>query len=407
MILPFHPLANLFPLIEGDDFEQLVASVKEHRLRERIVLKDDLILDGRSRYRALLAAGLIDESKSLVDTAVYFPRYFRLFKEDKEGDALAYVLDKNLARRHLNDDQRRMVAARLANLGRGRPSEKPADCGIKVADAAKLVNVDAAGTERAKTVLANAAPEICAAVDKGHLSVAAAVQATKLSPTIQQVIAEDALAGKANVVRLVIKKEARAVREAELGAKQCALPAQKFGVIVADPEWRFDPRSRETGMDRAADNHYLTAPTEIIAERDVISIAADDCILFLWATAPMLPDALAVMAAWGFTYKTHLIWHKIRPGDGRGSGYWVTGEHELLLIGTRGRVVAPATAMCGSLIAALWQGRHSAKPEIFLELIEKHFPTLPKIELNRRGPARAGWAAWGNEATASVTEAAL
>jgi hypothetical protein len=99
------------------------------------------------------------------------------------------------------------------------------------------------------------------------------------------------------------KAERRAERERELAGKQLALPTRKFGVIVADPEWRFEPWSRETGLDRAADNHYPTSALEVIKSRDVASIAADDCVLFLWATAPMLPQALSVMDAWGFEYR--------------------------------------------------------------------------------------------------------
>ena len=111
-----------------------------------------------------------------------------------------------------------------------------------------------------------------------------------------------------------------------------ALPDKKYAVIVADPEWRFEPRSRETGMDRAADNHYPTSELDAIKARGVASIAADDCVLFLWATAPMLPQALAVMEAWGFAYKSHAIWVKDRIG----TGYWFRNKHELLLIGPEG-----------------------------------------------------------------------
>jgi hypothetical protein len=112
------------------------------------------------------------------------------------------------------------------------------------------------------------------------------------------------------------KAQRRTQREAELGAKQRALPQQKFGVILADPEWRFETYSRETGMDRAADNHYPTSVVEEIAKRDVPSIADDDCILFLWATVPMLLEAIAVMQAWGFTYKSSFVWVKDRIGTG-------------------------------------------------------------------------------------------
>jgi N6-adenosine-specific RNA methylase IME4 len=191
------------------------------------------------------------------------------------------------------------------------------------------------------------------------------------------------------------KKERRAQREADLGTKQSALPQQKFGVVVADPEWRFEPWSRATGMDRAADNHYPTSCTEVIAARDVPSIAADDCVLFLWATAPMFLHAAAVMDAWGFIYKTHCIWRKPRAI----TGYWFRFAHELLLVGTKGNIPAPAMGtQSESVLDAPSPGPHSGKPELFLEEIERLFPTLPKIELNRRGPPRPGWSAWGFEA---------
>jgi N6-adenosine-specific RNA methylase IME4 len=189
------------------------------------------------------------------------------------------------------------------------------------------------------------------------------------------------------------KQERRASREAELGAKQCALPQQKFGVVVADPEWRFEPWSRTTGMDRASDNHYPTSCTDVIAARGVPSIAADDCVLFLWATVPMLPHALAVMAAWGFTYKSSFTWIK----DKLGTGYWNRNNIEYLLIGTRGHIPAPAPGQQHPAGITAPVGAHSAKPDIFLDIIEQYFPTLPKIELNRRGVARPGWSAWGNE----------
>jgi N6-adenosine-specific RNA methylase IME4 len=190
------------------------------------------------------------------------------------------------------------------------------------------------------------------------------------------------------------KAEKRAVREAELAVKQIALPDKHYGVILADPEWRFEPYSRDTGMDRAADNHYPTSPTEIIAARDVPSIAADDCVLFLWATVPMLPAALEVMKAWGFEYRSHVMWDKIHIG----TGYWFRNRHELLLVGTRGEIPAPAMGSQFPSVITISRTDHSKKPEQFIELIEQYFPSLPKIELNRRGPPRPGWDAWGNEA---------
>lgn len=197
-------------------------------------------------------------------------------------------------------------------------------------------------------------------------------------------------------VGTVEKKERRERREADLAEKIGALPTTRYGVIVADPEWRFEPWSRQTGMDRAADNHYPTSTLEVIAARDVPSIAAPDCVLFLWATAPMMPHALVVMGAWGFDYRSQVIWAKDRIG----TGYWFRNRHELLLVGVRGEVPAPSPGTQWDSFVIAPVAEHSAKPEVFLEMIEAYFPTVPKIELNRRGPARPGWDAWGNEAEA-------
>jgi N6-adenosine-specific RNA methylase IME4 len=189
------------------------------------------------------------------------------------------------------------------------------------------------------------------------------------------------------------KQIKRAQREKALAAKQRALPNKKYGVIVADPEWRFEPWSRKTGLDRAADNHYPTSPLAAIKSRNVQSIAAKDCVLFLWATGPMLPQALQVMAKWGFTYKSQYVWTK----DKAGTGYWSRARHELLLIGTRGNIPCPAPGKQWESVICAPRGKHSAKPVKAMKMIEEYFPNLPKIELNCRGKPRPGWNGWGAE----------
>jgi N6-adenosine-specific RNA methylase IME4 len=110
-------------------------------------------------------------------------------------------------------------------------------------------------------------------------------------------------------------------------------------------------------MDRAADNHYPTSVTEVIAARPVAEIAAKDCVLFLWAAVPMLPHALAVMAAWGFDYRSHFVWAKDRIG----TGYWNRNKHELLLVGVEGDIPAPAMGEQWPFVIEAPVGRHSAK----------------------------------------------
>lgn len=191
-------------------------------------------------------------------------------------------------------------------------------------------------------------------------------------------------------LRTRMKQLARAAREAELGDAQAVLSG-RYGVIYADPPWRFEPYSRDTGMDRAADNHYPSMTLDDI--RSLPVPAADDAVLFLWATAPMLPEAIEVMTGWGFAYKSHFVWVKDRTG----TGYWSRNCHELLLVGTRGEIPAPAPGEQFASVINAAVGEHSAKPAAVAEMIEEMFPSLPAIELFARGP-RLGWTVWGNEA---------
>jgi N6-adenosine-specific RNA methylase IME4 len=389
-MIPSHPLADIFPLLQGVEIADLAQDILQNGVRQRIDILDDKILDGRNRYRAAVAAGLISEHDAFED----HPAIFRYFSVGEDGDPLAYVISKNLKRRHLNESQRAYIAAKLAILPQGRPSDNPANLPVRQANAAAMLNVSERSVRSAAVVRDKAEPELRRAVEQGHLPVSSAAQAAKLNPDQQRQIAVQAEAGQANVVRTAIKKEARALREQRLGEKQMALPQQKFGVILSDPEWHDDVWSDETGMDRHAANHYPTTAADVIASREVPSISAADCVLFLWSTNQHLRIALSVMEAWGFTYKSNYCWGKDRISLGR----WSRGKHELLLIGTQGSPPCPAPGTQWDSLIRSSKGEHSAKPECFLEMIEQYFPTLPKIELNRRGPARPGWKAWGNEA---------
>jgi hypothetical protein len=135
----------------------------------------------------------------------------------------------------------------------------------------------------------------------------------------------------ARAERHATKKKRRNERERQWAGKILALPSKKYGVIYADPEWQFKFYSEKGKTNTSADNHYDTSPLDEIKRRDVSSICASDCTLFLWATVPMLPHALEVMAAWGFEYKSHCVWHKNKSG----TGYWFRNAHEILLVGTR------------------------------------------------------------------------
>ena len=188
------------------------------------------------------------------------------------------------------------------------------------------------------------------------------------------------------------KRERRAARETELAARTLALPDRKYAVIVEDFEWDYEVRSRLTGMDRHAANHYPvsedahTAREIVDRTKDRFTIAAPNCFLAMWSTVPHLAIAIDVLRFRGFRYVSHYVWGKHRIGK----GHWNRNKHEVLLIGIKGEVPCPAPGTQWDSLLIAEAAEHSAKPELFLEMIESYFPTAPKIELNRRGPPRPG-----------------
>jgi N6-adenosine-specific RNA methylase IME4 len=171
---------------------------------------------------------------------------------------------------------------------------------------------------------------------------------------------------------------------------QAARLEGKFSVIYADPPWtdEFGPNSRE------AELHYPLMTDAEIEALGVPEVAADDAILLLWAPPHMLPAALRVMEAWGFSYRTNIVWAKDRIGLGE----WARNQHEELLIGRRGAFPPPDEGLRVPSVVNAPRGEHSAKPDAFAELIERWWPEAPKLELFCRGKPRLGWDGWGNEA---------
>ena len=181
------------------------------------------------------------------------------------------------------------------------------------------------------------------------------------------------------------------------------LPRQQYQVILADPPWEFENYS-EKGEGKSAKRHYPTMPTAEIAAMPVMWNADQNCGLFLWATFSMLPDAMHVMVAWGFKYKTGLAWPKTTK-NGKlafGTGYLCRDCCELLLYGSHGQPERKSKSVRNVIEGSVRE--HSRKPDDTYVKIEKLFPHVPKLELFAR-QQRAGWDCWGNE-TDKFTEAA-
>jgi N6-adenosine-specific RNA methylase IME4 len=177
------------------------------------------------------------------------------------------------------------------------------------------------------------------------------------------------------------------------------LPTGPFGIIYADPAWSYRGRKQfgfagDVGVDTGgAINQYETLSVEEICSLRVADIAANDALLFLWATSPLLPDAMQVMDAWGFDYATvGFVWDKQRTNP----GYYTLSQCELCLVGKRGRIPSPRGSRNERQFLSEKRGPHSAKPDEVARRIEAMFPAQAKVELFARRH-RAGWASWGNE----------
>lgn len=175
---------------------------------------------------------------------------------------------------------------------------------------------------------------------------------------------------------------------------------QKFKTILADPPWQFQNRTGKVAPEHKRLNRYPTMKLEEIKALPVADVADENSHLYLWVPNALLIEGLSVMEAWGFQYKTNVVWEKIRNDggpDGRGVGFYFRNVTELLLFGVRGshmRTLAPGRSQVNLIRAK--KREHSRKPDEMIELIEKCSPG-PYLELFARGQ-REGWTLWGNQA---------
>lgn len=180
---------------------------------------------------------------------------------------------------------------------------------------------------------------------------------------------------------------------------------QRFGTILADPPWQFQNKTGKVAPEHRRLSRYSTLTLDEIKSLPVAKAAADVAHLYLWVPNALLPEGLAVMQAWGFSYKSNVVWHKVRKdggSDGRGVGFYFRNVTELILFGVRGknaRTLAPGRRQVN--LIATRKREHSRKPDEQYEVIEACSPG-PFLEMFARG-ARQGWAVWGNQADESYS----
>ena len=370
---------QLLPALTAEEYAALEASIVEHGVLVPVEYDENgEILDGHHRVTICESLGLVD-----------WPRFVRKGLTEAEKRKLAREL--NVSRRHLSSAQKKAV---IEDQLRDTPS-------ISSRAIAAMVGVDhkTVSAVRKRLVKGGEIPHHDEV--EGRDGVKQPARKTIKTAFMPETENRRELMKVAKDLRAENQKARHAVRlahmdmVAEKGRASAPEAVERaYPVYYADPPWRYGVRSEVTGREKSAENQYPTMPTDEIVALMTWIIGGDwPAVLFLWATNPMLPDALRVMEGCGFTYVHHWIWDK----EVAGTGYWGRDRHELLLIGRRGDVAAPLPGSQPETVHRERKGRHSAKPEFYAETIERLYPAMARLELFCRSP-RSGWDAWGYEA---------
>ncbi len=372
---------NIFPEASKEDFDLLVGDISKngYDLDFPIIIYQGAILDGWNRWRACQQVGEKPATKEF---------------SGSDADAINYTLRTN-KRRNLTSSQwatiavdaEEIMAAIAADVERERlrkqkehaanqhsvPSGNLLPEGTSLptqetsVKAAAIFNTNKQYIKDAKRLKATR-PEAFKAVQSGEKTITQVKKEIKTEKREQE---------------REKKIEALEQMKEEIGTKAFPLPS----LVLADPPWQYSHCKTDN---RKIENHYETAEhSDIISHKPQ---TADDCVLFMWATAPKLAEAIDLLLQWGFDYRTCAVWDKEKIG----MGYWFRGEHELLLVGVKGNVSPPQPSdRCSSMFRET-RTKHSKKPENVYEWIEKAFAEHEKLEMYCREP-REGWQVWGNE----------
>jgi N6-adenosine-specific RNA methylase IME4/ParB-like chromosome segregation protein Spo0J len=352
-----HPDAKLVPVMPEREYDAFRADIAARGLLVPIeITANDVVLDGRQRLRAARELELNSVPVRVVDVL----------------DEADYMLRAAVLRRQLSESQRAALAVRLGKYHQLRAEAK----------------------QRQRANLRHSTVEVASSPPRGKTRDKAAGWAAVSARTIQDAATVDE--HDPELLERVVQGElklANAARRVRRRLRDAALPPAPpppegpFELIYADPPWQL---GNPDGA-HAPENHYPCMPLVEIEALEIPS--AETAVLFLWAVASLLPEALQVIDAWGFTYKSNLIWDKQTIGP----GIWFRNQHEQLLLATRGNWSPAQPEDRVSSVINAKRGRHSEKPALVYELLERMHPHASKLELFARN-ARPGWTAWGNEA---------
>ncbi len=383
---------NIFPEMQPDDYNRLKSDMVKNGYDPTmpIVLYQGDIIDGWNRFNACCELGIEPVTTDY---------------KGSDSDAIEYIMRTN-KRRNLNSSQWACIAAEAdemlkaiaeaVEVERLRKQKEAAEARPRTESGTFIPTCDNKLTEVVKTeppkqperVTQKAAETFN--TNRTYISEAIKLREEQPEKFEQVKRGEKTLTEVKKEEKVEQKRQERDVKNAEImkiiesGALE---HVSEFEIVLADPPWRYDFSETEC---REIENNYPTATVE-----DICSHApktTPDSILFLWATAPKLREAMQVIDAWGFTYKTHAVWDKCKIG----MGYWFRGQHELLIVATKGKASPPIAENRVSSIFKESRTEHSKKPDCVYEWIESAFVSYKKLEMYARSN-RPGWKSWGAE----------
>ena len=376
---------SLIPALTTEEYQGLEQSILAEGCRDALIVWNDTLIDGHNRHEICTKHGI---SFKTVQKA------FETREKVKE-----WIILNQFGRRNLSAYDRSLLALRLRELF----AEKArANQGTRtdLTSVRNLTKVESASQqEPSKTSLVtplwkpSAKPEITPIDTKKELAAIAGVSHDTISKV--QKIEEKATEKVKEQIKQGEISINKAYKDIQVQERRQEIKVEKpkeinglYDVIYVDPPWRYQFSETES---RAIENQYPSMDLEDIKNIKVPS--EENSVLLMWATAPKLEEALEVMKAWGYTYKTNAIWDK----EIIGMGYWFRGQHELILVGVKGNFRTPDPENRYSSVYKERRAGHSKKPIYYYEIIEKMFPSGKYLEMFSRHKHNDKWEVWGNQ----------
>lgn len=355
---------KLVPPLLKEEFIQLKSSIQINGLYLPIIINEEnIVLDGHHRFKICKDLNILPK--------------FKLKKFENKLLEKKFVIESNLHRRHLKDYQKGLLAKELLKIEQEEAKVKQKEAGKEF------------GENHPKSLPIELG-KLSDRHDNESMSKTAKKVGLKSGEQLRRILkieneAPEELKEKVRKGETSINYAYKTVNRQEKKANAEPIPQGQFNVILADPPWKYDINTRGS-----PDDHYDVMDDESIYNMKIPG--AKDCVLFMWGTAPKLPEALQVIESWGFTYKTNMVWIK----DKIGTGYYFRGKHELLFVAVKGNPLIPEESDRPESVLIAPRTKHSKKPQEVYEIIERMYPNSKYLELFARN-SRKNWKSWGNE----------